>query len=81
MNLRQTFDSLSATAHRARIELLNENVEAWVARWRVVANAKSTIDIDYFIFSQDIFGPLSLGIWSKKPIKESVFACSSTRRA
>jgi phosphatidylserine/phosphatidylglycerophosphate/cardiolipin synthase-like enzyme len=61
MNLRQTFDSLSATAHPARIELLNENVEAWVARWQIIAAARSTIDIDYFIFSQDIFGLALLG--------------------
>jgi phosphatidylserine/phosphatidylglycerophosphate/cardiolipin synthase-like enzyme len=61
MDLRQTFDSLSPTAHRARIELLNENVDAWAARWQLIAHAQATIDIDYFIFSQDLFGLALLG--------------------
>lgn len=61
MNLRQTFDSLSATAHPARIELLSENVDAWLARWRILAAARSTIDVDYFILSQDVFGLAFLG--------------------
>lgn len=59
--LRHTFDSLSPTAHRARLELLLGNVEAWAARWRLVAEARATIDIDYFIFSQDVFGRALLG--------------------
>lgn len=61
MNLRQTFDSLSPTAHRARVELLDDNVEAWAARWRAVAAARHSIDISYFIFSQDVFGLALLG--------------------
>jgi putative cardiolipin synthase len=66
MDLRQTFDSLSATAQRARIELLSENVDAWAARWRIIAAARSTIDIDYFIFSHDIFGLALLGHLAEK---------------
>jgi phosphatidylserine/phosphatidylglycerophosphate/cardiolipin synthase-like enzyme len=61
MNLRQTFDSLSATAHRVRIELLADNVDAWTARWRLLSSARESIDINYFIFSQDVFGLALLG--------------------
>jgi phosphatidylserine/phosphatidylglycerophosphate/cardiolipin synthase-like enzyme len=62
MDLRATFDSLSpGPAHRARVELLDDNRRAWTARWELVAGARETIDVDYFIFSQDAFGTALLG--------------------
>src|SRR5688572_19061057 len=62
MDLRETFESLSASpAHRADVELLDDNVAAWVARWRAVGAARERIDVDYFIFSQDVFGMAFLG--------------------
>ena len=62
MGLRATFDSLSrGPAHRVRVELLDDNARAWLARWQLVAGARETIDVDYFIFSQDAFGTALLG--------------------
>jgi phosphatidylserine/phosphatidylglycerophosphate/cardiolipin synthase-like enzyme len=62
MDLHATFDSLSrGPAQRARVELLDDNARAWTARWRLVAGAHETIDVDYFIFSQDAFGTALLG--------------------
>ena len=66
MNLRQTFDSLSQKPHRARVELLKDNVAAWTARWRLLAGARDSIDVDYFIFSQDVFGLAFIGHLLKK---------------
>ena len=60
--LRQTFESLSpGTAHPARIELLDDNLEAWAARWRLLARARETIDVSYFILHEDVFGLSFLG--------------------
>src|SRR5262245_34803717 len=51
-DLRSTFESLSAApVHPARAELLDDNVAAWASRWRTLARARETIDVDYFIFS------------------------------
>ena len=62
MDLRATFESLSASpVHRADVELLDDNVAAWVARWRAIGGARERIDVDYFIFSQDVFGMALLG--------------------
>jgi len=62
MDLRATFDSLSGgPASHARVELLDDNGRAWTARWQLVAGARETIDVDYFIFSQDAFGTALLG--------------------
>jgi phosphatidylserine/phosphatidylglycerophosphate/cardiolipin synthase-like enzyme len=60
--LRHAFESLAGGhPHQARIELLDDNVEAWAARWRLLAGARETIDADYFILSQDVFGIAFLG--------------------
>jgi phosphatidylserine/phosphatidylglycerophosphate/cardiolipin synthase-like enzyme len=61
MDLRETFESLSGTAHPARIELLDDNLAAWIARWRMLSAARQSIDVNYFIFSQDVFGMAFLG--------------------
>ena len=61
-DLRSTFESLSAApVYPARAELLDENVAAWAARWRTLTRARETIDVDYFIFSQDVFGMAFMG--------------------
>jgi phosphatidylserine/phosphatidylglycerophosphate/cardiolipin synthase-like enzyme len=44
-----------------RIELLEENSEAWAARWRLVAEARESLDVSYFILHEDIFGLSFLG--------------------
>ncbi len=45
----------------SRIALLEDNTEAWVARWRMLGEARERIDVSYFILHQDIFGLSFLG--------------------
>jgi cardiolipin synthase C len=37
------------------------NVDAWTERWRLLAGAETSIDMNYFILTQDIFGMAVLG--------------------
>ena len=45
----------------SRIELFEGNTEAWAARWRLVAEARESLDVSYFILHQDVFGLSFLG--------------------
>lgn len=45
----------------SRIELLKRNTEAWAARWRLLAEARESLDVSYFILNQDVFGFSFLG--------------------
>ena len=45
----------------SRIELFEGNTEAWAARWRLLAEARESIDVSYFILHQDVFGFSFLG--------------------
>jgi cardiolipin synthase C len=40
---------------------LLHNPEAWIARWRLLAEAQSHLDVGYFILTQDVFGMAFLG--------------------
>jgi phosphatidylserine/phosphatidylglycerophosphate/cardiolipin synthase-like enzyme len=61
MGLRASFESLPGTPARARLGVLRANTEAWVTRWRLLAQAKRTLDVSYFILKPDIFGASFLG--------------------
>jgi cardiolipin synthase C len=37
------------------------NVDAWTERWRLLAAAETSIDMNYFILTQDVFGMAVLG--------------------
>jgi phosphatidylserine/phosphatidylglycerophosphate/cardiolipin synthase-like enzyme len=45
----------------SRIGLLEGNTEAWAARWRMLAEARESLDVSYFILNQDVFGFSFLG--------------------
>jgi phosphatidylserine/phosphatidylglycerophosphate/cardiolipin synthase-like enzyme len=45
----------------SRVELIEGNTEAWAMRWRLVAEARESLDVSYFILHQDIFGLSFLG--------------------
>jgi putative cardiolipin synthase len=61
-SLREIFESLPAEgAAQADVTLLDDNVMAWVERWRLLANARKRLDICYFILEQDVFGIAFLG--------------------
>jgi phosphatidylserine/phosphatidylglycerophosphate/cardiolipin synthase-like enzyme len=60
--LREVFEGLPARGFvDSRIELLDDNVEAWAARWRLLAASSDTLEISYFILDPDIFGISFLG--------------------
>lgn len=60
--LRDVFESFPLKGGPdSRIELLEGNTEAWAARWRLVAEARESLDVSYFILHQDIFGLSFLG--------------------
>ncbi len=62
MSLREVYDTFPRNgAARARLRLLQDNTLAWAARWDVLAAAKQSIDVSYFILKQDIFGVAFLG--------------------
>jgi len=65
-SLRQAFESLPADAHRTALTLVVENTDAWATRWRLLASARDSIDISYFILREDLFGAAFLGHLLKK---------------
>ena len=42
------------------------NEESWSARWRMIRDAKNTVDLTYFIIEDDIFGLSLLGLLHHK---------------
>jgi len=61
-DLRATFDSLPGDAGtRARLRLLDDNPEAWVARWELLRIARERIDAASFIVRGDVYGLAFLG--------------------
>jgi phosphatidylserine/phosphatidylglycerophosphate/cardiolipin synthase-like enzyme len=62
VSLREAFDSLPhEEGDRAHLRLLDDNSQAWVERWRLLAGARKHLDISYFILKQDVFGMAFLG--------------------
>lgn len=60
--LRDVFETLPLEGGPdSRIVLLEENAEAWGARWRLLAEARERLDISYFILKRDIYGFSFLG--------------------
>ncbi|MGE5856216.1 MAG: hypothetical protein ACM34C_06575, partial [Syntrophaceae bacterium] len=61
-SLRDVFETIPLkSGPDSRIELLGGNSEAWAARWRLVAEARESLDVSYFILHEDIFGLSFLG--------------------
>lgn len=48
------------------VRLLNQNTEAWFARWKILSEARESIDLQYFIIDTDIFGMALLGLLHSK---------------
>ena len=60
--LRDVFETIPLkSGPDSRIELLEGNTEAWAARWRLLAEARESLDVSYFILHEDIFGLSFLG--------------------
>ena len=50
----------------AGVRLIYGNYESWYARWKIVNEAQSTLDLQYFIVENDAFGLGLLGLCLKK---------------
>ncbi|HNW33300.1 MAG TPA: phosphatidylserine/phosphatidylglycerophosphate/cardiolipin synthase family protein [Candidatus Ozemobacteraceae bacterium] len=53
------------------VRLLNKNTESWFARWKLLSEARESIDVQYFIVDTDVFGMALLGLLHAKA-KEGV---------
>jgi phosphatidylserine/phosphatidylglycerophosphate/cardiolipin synthase-like enzyme len=58
--LRRVFTSLPPGS-TAELRLLTDNPEAWTDRWRMLAGAERTLDVNYFILHEDVIGVAFLG--------------------
>src|SRR5690606_13385560 len=61
MCLRGAFASLTAAAGPTALALLQDNPDAWVARWRMLERTRESLDVSYFILREDLFGAAFLG--------------------
>lgn len=65
--IEQVFDRLPEQPVLTQVDLVNENVNAWYSRWRLVSQAKDRLDVVYFIVEpNDIYGKAFLGLLLKK---------------
>lgn len=68
LSLREVFEGIKVDRSYAqtRIRLITANDEALYSRWKMVEEARETIDCTYFIIDKDIFGQAFLGLLLKK---------------
>lgn len=64
-SLRAAFEQMPAPAS-ARLRVLSDNVDSWVARWRLIESAERAVDVQYFIIEPDVFGMSLLGLLCEK---------------
>ena len=64
-SLRAAFDAMPDGAV-ARVRILDDNVDAWVARYNAIESAKQSIDVQYFILDPDAYGLALLGHLAEK---------------
>lgn len=62
----KAFDALPVPAVEARVRLLTENTDSWLAVWHVLKSASKELDATYFIFNRDVFGAAFLGTMLRK---------------
>ena len=73
-NLRKAFDSVHNAGGVAGARLLEDNVEAWNERWKMLEGAHENINAQYFCWDKDVFGKAMLGLIYKKASQENVKA-------
>jgi cardiolipin synthase C len=62
MDLRRTFETFpEVEGDPPRLRLLDDNTRSWVARWRLLEDARRRIDFATFIVHGDVFGMAFLG--------------------
>ena len=65
-DLRAAFDKIYNSGGDAKARLLEDNTEAWTARWKVLESAEDSINTQYFCWDHDVFGKAMLGHIFKK---------------
>jgi len=50
----------------ARVRYIPQNDVAWYVRWKMLRDAKATIDCTYYIVDKDVFGQSFLGLLARK---------------
>ncbi len=71
-NLRKAFDSVHTLGGISNTRLLEDNTEAWNARWKMLEGANENINAQYFCWDKDVFGKAMLGLIYKKASQEGV---------
>lgn len=64
-SLREAFDKMPAPAD-ARVRILEDNVDAWVARVNLIESAQKSLDVQYFIVEPDAYGVTLLALLAEK---------------
>lgn len=62
----QSGEVVENAANNASIRLIYSNYKSWYARWKIMSEARSSLDIQYFIIENDAFGIGLLGMVLKK---------------
>lgn len=71
-SLRQAFGSVHTLGGISDVRLLEDNTEAWNARWKMLESASENINAQYFCWDKDVFGKAMLGLIYKKASQEGV---------
>lgn len=65
-----TFDrfkpATESVKQNSELQLCYSNSKSWYSRWKIMEEARESINIQYFIMSEDIFGYSMLGMLLKK---------------
>jgi len=70
--LRKAFDGILNSGGVAKAQLLQENVGAWNARWKLVEGAQKSIHTQYFCWDRDALGMAFMGHMYKKAKNDNV---------
>lgn len=59
--VRQAFQAIPTPAAKTDVQLLDDNADAWNARWKLLESAQDTIHAQYYTWDRDVFGKAQLG--------------------
>lgn len=67
-SLSEIFDGIKVDGRfeQTRVRLITANDEAWYSRWKMMEEARDSIDCTYYIVDKDIFGQAFIGLLLKK---------------
>lgn len=70
-NLTEIFNSIQVDNQRdlTRVRFIANNDDAWYCRWKMIEEARDTIDCTYYIVDKDMFGQAFIGLLLNKARK------------